>query len=119
MSLRRNHVVLAHRLGAGRSTFSAADKRPNRSHIDESWSRYQLRSLQIILQATHGVISGAPDFQACFWDRRGRFPRSSALAAQITFNRDWYEKLGGQGEFDEFKSTFPRINEPHTSKFSV
>src|SRR5258708_6983493 len=36
--------------------------RPDRGHIGEKWKRYQLRSLQIILQATHGVVSGEPDF---------------------------------------------------------
>ena len=35
---------------------------PDRSHIGEKWTRYQLRSLQLILQATHGVVSGAPPF---------------------------------------------------------
>ena len=35
---------------------------PDRSHVGEKWTRYQLRSMQIILQATHGVVSGAPDF---------------------------------------------------------
>ena len=25
-------------------------------------ARYQLRSMQIILQATHGIVSGEPDF---------------------------------------------------------
>ncbi len=36
--------------------------RPDRSFMGENWTRYQLRSLQIILQATHGVVSGAPQF---------------------------------------------------------
>ena len=35
---------------------------PDRSHIGEKWTRYQLRSMQIILQATHGVVSGQPEF---------------------------------------------------------
>src|SRR5437773_3680853 len=35
---------------------------PNRSHVGEKWTRYQLRSLQLILQATHGIVSGEPDF---------------------------------------------------------
>ena len=29
--------------------------RPDRGHVGEKWSRYQLRSMQIILQATHGI----------------------------------------------------------------
>ena len=35
--------------------------RPDRGHVGEKWSRYQLRSMQIILQATHGIVSGEPD----------------------------------------------------------
>ena len=33
-----------------------------RSHTGPNWSRYTLRSLQIILQATRGVVTGNPDF---------------------------------------------------------
>ena len=36
--------------------------RPDRGHIGEHWNKYYLRSIQIILQATHGVVSGAPEF---------------------------------------------------------
>ena len=35
---------------------------PDRTHVGEKWTRYQLRAIQIILQATHGVVSGDPDF---------------------------------------------------------
>src|SRR6266850_5514176 len=36
--------------------------RPDRGHVGDKWSRYQLRSMQIVLQATHGVVSGEPAF---------------------------------------------------------
>ena len=36
--------------------------RPDRTYVGEHWSRYELRSMQLILQATHGVVSGAPTF---------------------------------------------------------
>ena len=36
--------------------------RPDRGHVGEKWTRYQLRSMQIVLQATHGVVSGEPSF---------------------------------------------------------
>ena len=35
---------------------------PERTFIGEKWTKYQLRSMQIILQATHGVVSGAQSF---------------------------------------------------------
>jgi len=34
----------------------------DRSYVGDHWNRYYLRSLQIILQATHGIVSGAPIF---------------------------------------------------------
>ena len=41
--------------------------RPDRGHVGDKWSRYQLRSMQIILQATHGIVSGeAPFFKRAF-----------------------------------------------------
>jgi hypothetical protein len=85
---------------------------PNRSHIGESWTRYQLRSLQIILQATHGVVSGAPEFfKRAFGKDETAFHDLLLWPHKFTFNRDWYEKLGGQGEFDEFKSKFSRFSD--------
>ncbi len=35
---------------------------PDRSHVGGKWNRYFLRSIQIVLQATRGVVSGEPDF---------------------------------------------------------
>src|SRR3546814_4473373 len=35
---------------------------PERSFVSDGWTRYELRSLQLVLQATHGVVSGAPEF---------------------------------------------------------
>ena len=50
--------------------------RPDRGHIGAKWSRYQLRSMQLILQATHGVVSGAPSFfRRAFGDTCEEFER--------------------------------------------
>src|SRR4029077_8589104 len=47
---------------------------PERSHVGEKWTRYQLRSMQLILQATHGVVSGDPAFfKRAFGDTVGEF----------------------------------------------
>src|SRR6267143_6473192 len=47
---------------------------PTRSYVGENWTRYQLRSLQIILQATHGVVSGEPQFfKRAFGETEGAF----------------------------------------------
>ena len=34
----------------------------DRSHVGKNWNRYFLRSFQIMLQATHGIVSGNPLF---------------------------------------------------------
>lgn len=85
---------------------------PNRSHIGEKWTRYQLRSLQIILQATHGVVSGAPQFfKRAFGETEAGFHNILLWPHKFTFNRDWYEKSQGQPEFEEFKAKFSGLSE--------
>jgi len=71
----------------------------DRSHVGEKWTRYQLRSLQIILQATHGVVSGDPDFfRRAFGDTVPEFQALLLRPHQYIFNRDWYEKHEGRPE---------------------
>lgn len=83
---------------------------PDRSHVGKKWTRYQLRSMQLILQATHGVVSGAPDFfKRAFGDTAADFERILMLPQDFIFNRDWFEFQGGRGEFDEFNATFGRL----------
>ncbi len=82
----------------------------DRSHVGEHWCRYQLRSLQIILQATHGVVSGAPDFfRRAFGDTVDDFHELLLRPHHQIFNRDWYERLGGRGELDDFQQHFRRL----------
>lgn len=85
---------------------------PNRSHIGEKWTRYQLRSMQIILQATHGVVSGAPQFfKRAFGETEAAFHDLLLWPHKFTFNRDYYEKSQGKAEFEECKSKFARLSE--------
>jgi hypothetical protein len=80
---------------------------PNRSHIGEKWSRYQLRSMQLILQATHGIVSGAPVFfKRAFGDSYHEFESILLRPHHFIFNRDWYEHLAGKAEFEEFTREF-------------
>lgn len=84
---------------------------PNRSHVGEKWSRYQLRSMQLILQATHGVVSGAPVFfKRAFGDSYQDFEDILLRPHHFIFNRDWYERLNGKPEFDEFTSEFRQLS---------
>ncbi len=85
--------------------------RPNRGHVGEKWTRYQLRSMQIILQATHGIVSGAPDFfKRAFGDTLDEFHRILLLPHDYIFNRDWYERFDGEAELDEFKVVAAKLD---------
>ncbi len=84
---------------------------PNRSHVGEKWNRYYLRSLQIILQATHGIVSGSPDFfRRAFGDTYGEFESILLRPHHYIFNREWYERLGGKAEFDEYSATIGTLS---------
>lgn len=85
--------------------------RPDRGHVGERWTRYQLRSMQIILQATHGVVSGEPDFfKRAFGDTANDFHRILLLPHDFIFNRDWYERFSGRAELDEYKAVAARLD---------
>lgn len=83
---------------------------PERSHVGEKWTRYQLRSMQLILQATHGVVSGDPTFfKRAFGDTIEEFADLLLRPHHFIFNRDWYELLGGQAQFSDYQKEFNRL----------
>jgi hypothetical protein len=68
--------------------------------------------LQIILQATHGVVSGAPQFfKRAFGETEAAFHDLLLCPHKFIFNRDYYEKAQGKPEFNEFQSKFSRLSE--------
>ena len=86
--------------------------RPDRGHVGENWTRYQLRSMQIILQATHGIVSGSPDFfKEAFGDSSEAYENLLLMPHHYIFNRNWYKELGGRAELEEFNSEFSKLSE--------
>jgi hypothetical protein len=84
--------------------------RPDRGHIGAQWTRYQLRSMQIILQATHGIVSGDPTFfRRAFGDTVEEFERILLMPHDFIFNRDWYEHCGGHAQLGEYRAEFDRL----------
>ncbi len=85
---------------------------PDRTHIGEKWTWYQLRSFQIILQATHGVVSGNPGFfNYAFGSSTDEFKEILLYPHRYIFHRKWFREQGGQGEFDDFKSQLSKLSE--------
>lgn len=84
---------------------------PNRSFIGEHWSRYELRSMQIILQATQGVVSGEPDFfDRAFGASANEFMDLLMLPQHYLFNRDYFDLGPGSGERREFDRMFAALS---------
>jgi hypothetical protein len=84
----------------------------DRSHIGDHWNRYFLRSMQIILQATHGIVSGSPDFfHTAFGATEAEFRALLLRPERFLFNRFWYERFDGRAEFEEFQAQFVRLGE--------
>ena len=84
----------------------------DRTHVGPNWNRYFLRSMQIILQATHGIVSGAPSFfKRAFGESVHDFECLLSRPEPYIFNRVWYEELAGRSEFAEFNTQFSRLSE--------
>ena len=69
----------------------------DRSHIGRNWNAYLLRSFQIMLQATHGIVSGnKPFFYAAYGEDVKEFKRLLTYPHGFIFHRHHYEAGGGQ-----------------------
>src|SRR5437016_1531346 len=85
---------------------------PDRSFVGEKWNRYYLRSMQIVLQATHGIVSGSPDFfKRAFGDTYEEFEQILLRPHHFIFNREWYDRLGGRAELAEYEAELSKLSE--------
>ncbi len=83
----------------------------DRSHVGKHWNRYYLRSFQIMLQATHGVVSGSDKFfHRAFGDCFEDFERLLALPHAFIFERDFFEHGDGRPLLDEYQALLRRLN---------
>ena len=82
----------------------------DRSHVGAKWNRYYLRSFQIMLQATHGVVSGSEEFfHRAFGSSYDEFERLLSLPHAFIFQRDFYEHGEGRPVLDEYISLHGRL----------
>ena len=67
--------------------------------------------MQLILQATHGVVSGAPSFfRRAFGDTCEEFERILFLPHDYIFNRDWFEQQDPKQRLLAFESAFATLD---------
>ncbi len=84
----------------------------DRSHIGKNWNRYQLRTFQIMLQATHGVVSGNPAFfHRAFGESQDKFLRLLSYPHGMIFHREFYESGPGQAVREEYENVRGRLSE--------
>ena len=83
----------------------------DRSHIGKKWNRYYLRSFQIILQATRGVVSGSPEFfNRAFGSDNNKFMRLLSYPHGFIFNRDYYENGEGSAVLEDYENLRRRMS---------
>jgi hypothetical protein len=83
-----------------------------RTHKGPHWNRYGLRSMQVILQATHGIVSGSPGFfKRAFGESVDEFEALLLRPQHYLFNRFWYEEHEGRPEFDDFQLKFNKLTQ--------
>ena len=83
----------------------------DRSHVGRHWNRYLLRSFQIMLQATRGIVSGTPSFfTRAFGDDPEEFAYLLSLPQAFIFFREFYESGPGRGVREEYERLRRRMS---------
>ena len=84
----------------------------DRSHVGKNWNRYHLRSFQIMLQATHGIVSGNPKFfRRAYGQDQDEFYRLLSLPHTFLFHRDYFEFGEGRGVREDYEALRRQMNE--------
>ena len=82
----------------------------DRSHVGKNWNGYFLRSFQIMLQATRGIVSGnGPFFRRAFGEDRADFGRLLTYPHGFIFRREHYENGAGRPALDEYDALRARM----------
>ena len=90
----------------------------DRSHVGEKWNRYYLRSFQIMLQATKGVVSGSPSFfMRAYGEDAEEFDRLLGLPHAFIFHREYFERGEGQAQREEYESLRSSLSESQENEF--
>ena len=83
----------------------------DRSHVGRNWNRYYLRSFQIMLQATRGIVSGSePFFNHAYGGDKEEFKRLLSFPHGFIFHREYYETGDGSAVRDEYEAIRNRMS---------
>ena len=83
----------------------------DRSHVGKNWNRYYLRSFQIMLQATRGIVSGNPSFfMRAYGEDKLEFEQILSLPHAFIFHREYYENGAGRQVREEYESLRRRFS---------
>ena len=84
----------------------------DRSHVGKNWNRYYLRSFQIMLQATRGIVSGNPSFfMRAYGEDKRAFERMLSLPHAFIFHREHYENGPGKPVREEYEALCRRLSD--------
>ena len=90
----------------------------DRSHAGKNWNRYFLRSFQIMLQATHGIISGSTKFfNRAYGSDKEEFKRLLSYPHGFIFHREHYEHGPGKPVLEEYQSLRARMSATQEKEF--
>ena len=84
----------------------------DRSHVGKNWNAYFLRSFQIMLQATRGIVSGnGAFFRRAYGADRADFRRLLSYPHGFIFRREHYENGAGKPVLDDYVAIRDRMTE--------
>lgn len=84
----------------------------DRSHVGENWNPYFLRSFQIMLQATRGIVSGnGAFFRRAYGSDRSAFKRLLSYPHGFIFRREHYENGAGRPVLDDYTAVRTKMTE--------
>ena len=84
----------------------------DRSHVGKHWNRYYLRSFQIMLQATRGIVSGSPSFFCrAYGSDREEFQRLLSYPHAFIFHRNYYDHNEGASIREEYDTLRRRFSD--------
>ena len=90
----------------------------DRSHVGKNWNRYYLRSFQIMLQATKGVVSGSPNFfLRAYGENAEEFERLLRLPHAFIFHREYFGEGEGRPQREEYESLRRGLSESQEKEF--